>query len=236
MEVMNRAITQMKTMKILSNRHINTDNNNDNKIIFTVLGTTGNLYCVVFDFNKKQVMCSCPDNLRSFQNSNNNIQNCKPCKHICMIYIKIFRILIVPDNTYISTVQCNMLAKLYHIYLDNAINNNSNINNDNNIASTTQITGDCPICYEELNLQLYKCVQCKNYFHLNCISEVIKHNKNKYDEDDEEDEEDEYEDEDSIESHPCPCPLCRFDISDSYKKQINLITQNSNIKNDDIFS
>lgn len=180
-KIMERALTQ-SNMKVIDHLAKPIEDYGYN-IDFTILGNTGNIYNVVFNLDttieestKRNVTCSCPY----------YVQNYRVCKHIYLVYIKIFRLLptIISEDTHITQDQSKMLFNLYKTYVRNNIEPP-----ELKIESRNSLDDECPVCFEKLHPKNFVCHQCRNSIHNDCIKEVIKYNKH--------------------------CPLCRAEIIDT---------------------
>jgi len=135
-----------KTMSVISY------SSNESTLSFEVLGSMKkNTYLVTFndEFN-----CNCPDFQRHKQ----------ICKHIYLIYIKVFRILI-PDT---SSNKINSLQKALIMEANNAFwNRKKKISRSNS-------EDECTICFDKLGHSFYVCDTCLNGFHNHCINKLCQ--------------------------------------------------------------
>ena len=160
----------------------------DDKLIFSLSGSTANIYKITLYQNSRKLFCNCPD-AKSWARKHNCL-----CKHICFILFKVFKYCIDKDTTLLfntltlSLDEFNLIKDKYQelsLNLDNEYINqdyldkftklsNNNIPNDvlfsvDKIIDTKE--DDCPICYDLLK-NVNNCVQCpicQNIFHNKCM-------------------------------------------------------------------
>jgi len=160
-----RAIDE-KSMKVINYNYID-----DNVLIYKVLGNRGVYYEVEIPKND-DISCECIDQkkTKSF------------CKHIYLIYVKVFNIL---PSTDLSTF-------ITEDYFDNLVISHNNFLNKKNtnkkeIKLRNEDDDECSICFDNYSKQeTYGCKKCRNGFHMKCIKEMMTFSK--------------------------LCPMCRCDI------------------------
>lgn len=166
---------------------------NDNKYIFSISGSTANLYKVTFAAYNGRFYCNCPDS-KSHAKRHNAL-----CKHICFVIFKVLKDSVNKDNTDLfKTHSVNVeerdkiIGKILKINIceDNDFTNKHLINKYEKIKDinpedlfkvTKDITldEDCPICYDELK-ELTSCAQCpscRNVLHVKCIKKWLNSGK-----------------------------------------------------------
>jgi hypothetical protein len=160
----------------------------EDKYIFTISGSTANLYRVIIHNNR--ISCDCPDGTLWSKKF-----NCI-CKHCCFVLIKVLKMK-VPElnNDILSTLEFgdNIYAKVIE-KTNNIINNFSNldcvnqnyINKFKNIKPDNKKTyvvdkeinkdDDCGICFDSIgnNIDiLIECPDCKNVIHKLCMEKWL---------------------------------------------------------------
>ncbi len=200
MKRLKKAIDE-KSMKVL-----NYIQNEEHKLHYKILGSTGTVYDVFFmeplqnqNLNQTNVTttnneeeqegkmtCSCPDHDRhkSF------------CKHIYLVYIKIFHL--IPDIEAVG----NKINKMQYQMMKNGHERFMMLRqqkSEENKSRTNPLEGyrynpsdECSICFDEFGeLPLFGCKTCKNCFHDSCMTAIFKYNSK--------------------------CPMCRSNISKNDK-------------------
>jgi hypothetical protein len=156
---------------------------NGKEILMT--GSTQNVYKVTL-LEDNSITCDCPD-------SETHAKKFKVmCKHICFIYLKICKStdlsffnkkklsandvakLEIRTQTLTST---DIAKKFYDNYLSHITNESLDFNFDEAKKENACEDIDCPICFEELTLNIKFCPQCSNPVHEKCILKWLeKHN------------------------------------------------------------
>jgi len=213
--------------KSLNERFFLVDNTSINdKLCFYICGTTGNIYKITINRNRKNISCNCPDNIRCKQ------LKCL-CKHCCFILLKVLKVYIVNSEDYLIHCLSNRISDLFDTLKfsenisENIMNSYQNLllNLDNscyddritehyislrgkykdvfhNSKRELNVNDECPICMSEFKNKdlVINCPSCHNYIHKCCIEDWIKKKAN--------------------------CPLCRSKSFLNYieERYINLYT------------
>lgn len=150
---------------------------------FTVLGSTGNIYDVVI---ARVPSCSCPDA------ENNHL-----CKHILFVFLKVLRTR--PQSPLIfqkallqselreifskSETDKNVLARKEVIQAYERCkhgDNETDVVEEMKEVITTEVEGDCPICFENMSQgkeKVDQCLTCKNFLHSDCLKKWLTQSK-----------------------------------------------------------
>jgi hypothetical protein len=145
-------------------------------------GSTKNVYKVSLS-NDGSMTCNCPD-------SETHAKRFKVmCKHICFIYLKICK---STDLTFFNTkklsdndiskleartktlTSTDIAKKYYDNYLSHITNKSLNLNFDEAKRENSCDDAECPICFEELSLNIKFCPQCSNPVHEKCITKWLE--------------------------------------------------------------
>ena len=202
MKRLKKAIDE-KSMKVL-----NYIQNEEHKLHYKILGSTGTVYDVFFmepmgqnnsnttttTTNEEvieqegKMSCSCPDHDRhkSF------------CKHIYLVYIKIFHL--IPDIEAVG----NRINKMQYQMMKNGHERFMTLRQqktEENKKRTNPLEGyrynpedECSICFDVFGeLPLFGCKTCKNCFHDSCMTAIFRYNSK--------------------------CPMCRSNISKNDMKE-----------------
>jgi hypothetical protein len=152
-----------RSMKVLEYKKIdnndNAGNNSDDPVLeYTVLGSKGITYSVKID---NKFSCTCPD----FERHN------RICKHIYLIFFKVFKIIPDFDTNIINSFQKKLIIKAHDKWVSN---NNTDITDKTDVRSR-----DCTICLECVSEseKIFACTVCKNGFHYECIKICLMHKK-----------------------------------------------------------
>ncbi len=153
-----------KSMKV-----INFIQNNEDELVYNILGSTGSFYDVKFtkpiNNNKGYMTCTCPDHARhhSF------------CKHIYLVCIKVFKI--IPD----FEITSNELTEMQFILLKNNhakfMESQSKIKKEEDTLNGYRFNreDECSICFDIFGENsIYGCKTCKNCFHQSCIDALVR--------------------------------------------------------------
>jgi hypothetical protein len=143
-----RAVNE-KSMKVIDTSVT------ESKLTYIVLGNRGVCYDVVFECGK-DTKCKC-------------IDQCKTksfCKHIYLIYVKIFNNIPSGDSLSVTPEIFETLTG-YHSAFINRVPLDIKVRNESD---------DCSICFDPVDTQLgiYCCRVCKNGFHSECIHQMLK--------------------------------------------------------------
>ena len=170
-------------------------NQNNNKLIFEISGSTSNIYKVQIYESSKKIFCNCPDSKKWAKMYN------VACKHICFLLIKVFKL----NNNDLEYFYENLVLNdinLYNIVLEynniNFSNNEQYINSDflekfktldnlkQEIVLKEDYNKDCCICFDNLeNLENIKdtnnniqCKICLIIIHKSCLNKWFNMNNN----------------------------------------------------------
>lgn len=178
----------------------------EDKNIFFISGSTKNVYEVVL--NNRKFQCSCPD-AKTWSKKHHVV-----CKHICFVLFRVSKMFVkLGDKIYFghdldqssSFFDTHKLNDKEREFMDNFLSKRqfgTDVMNEGlkekylervNITTTSQIfqkstkvlemTDECPICYdvllnEEYTIEmLLSCPECKNYVHPKCMSKWLEYNK-----------------------------------------------------------
>jgi hypothetical protein len=159
-ERLKRSINQ-KDMKVID------INNSIEKttLEYKVLGNSGSFYNIKIPLNG-EINCQCIDQrkTKSF------------CKHIFLIYVKIFKIIPDIDNLslFINKETYDNLLIKHNEFINKSLIKKEETSENINIRNEDD---DCSICFCEIDkCDIYACHECKNGFHLSCINQMMKYN------------------------------------------------------------
>ena len=142
-----RAVNE-KSMKVIDTSVT------DTKLTYKVLGNRGVCYDVTFECDK-YTKCKCIDQCKSKSY----------CKHIYLIYVKIFNIIPSGDSLLVTQEIFNDLTECHSAFTNRAPVDVELRNEDD----------DCSICFEPIQQTgAYCCRLCKNGFHTECIHQMLK--------------------------------------------------------------
>ena len=161
----------------------------DNKLVFSVSGSTANIYKITIYENSRKLFCTCPD-AKSWAKKHKCL-----CKHICFLLFKVFKNTINKETTDLFN---NLNLSLGELDLIKDKFRGLNFNQDNEYVNQEYLDkfnklsndgipikelftvdkiidtkeDDCPICYDLLK-DVKICVQCpicQNIFHDKCMN------------------------------------------------------------------
>lgn len=137
MERMARARTQRMCVV----EHCVTEVDDAPEVVFTMAGTTGNLYKVVIG---KVPSCDCPDGGKGNQ-----------CKHIFYVLINALK-----APAHLQYQLAFLSSELREMYQSSPLSSQKEQSEDNN-GKRKPIEGDCPICFMELEPEKDEIVWCR---------------------------------------------------------------------------
>jgi len=157
-------------------------NQEDNKFVFEVCGTTKNIYKVQIYKYSKMIYCNCPD-AKSYAKQNGVV-----CKHSCFILLKVlklinsddfFRMLLFDDKQleFIKN-EFNKLEFTENEYIKMDYVNQFNQLPEDKIIIKKDMETFCLICYDQLeDIENKKfnnqCKYCLKIFHNKCINKWL---------------------------------------------------------------
>jgi len=161
MKRLKKAIDE-KSMKVM-----NYEQENEEELRYHILGNSGSYYDVTF--TSSEMSCTCPDHQR----------HQSYCKHIYLVYIKIFHL--IPD----LDATGNRIHEMQFLLMKNAHNEFMQTQKrkmEENQKKNQQWEGyrfnkedECPICFDIFGEQtIFGCKTCKNCFHRHCIDTIMK--------------------------------------------------------------
>ncbi len=164
MRRLKKAIDE-KSMKVL-----NFEQTEENELKYEILGSTGTYYDVIF--NNNSFCCSCPDHERTQSY----------CKHIYLVYIKIFHL--IPDveatGNSLNEMQFRMMKGAHQRFMElRKKKEEENSSASNNVLEGYRFNkeDECSICFDVFGEEkIFGCKHCKNCFHDVCMQAIFRIN------------------------------------------------------------
>lgn len=159
-----------------------TKNNESNKYVFEICGSTKNVYKVQLYKKSKMIYCNCPDS-KSYAKNYGVV-----CKHICFILLKVFKL--IESETFFNLLFFNDTQMKYIndefnklIFTENDFIKMEYIDKFNKLEDNSICIQDnqelmCIICYDDLddikNISLNnQCKKCYKIFHNKCLNKWL---------------------------------------------------------------
>ncbi|KAH3399672.1 hypothetical protein KXV40_005157, partial [Aspergillus fumigatus] len=134
-------MARARTQRMCVVEHCVTEVDDAPEVVFTMAGTTGNLYKVVIG---KVPSCDCPDGGRGNQ-----------CKHIFYVLINALK-----APAHLQYQLAFLSSELREMYQSSPLSSQKEQSEDNN-GKRKPIEGDCPICFMELEPEKDEIVWCR---------------------------------------------------------------------------
>ena len=157
-------------------------NQEHNKFVFEVCGTTKNIYKVQIYKYSKMIFCNCPD-AKSYAKQNSVV-----CKHCCFILLKVLKLInsddffnmLLFDHKQLEFIknEFNKLEFIENEYIKMDYVNKFKELPEDKIIIKKDMDSFCLICYDDLeNIENKKinnqCKYCLKIFHNKCINKWL---------------------------------------------------------------
>ncbi len=159
----------MKVLEFYSNHEDESIENQELK--YKILGSSGTHYEV--RFTPERMSCTCPDHSRRY--------SC--CKHIYLVYIKIFNLIPNLDDG-VNRITPEKFIELQMAHINFMRKQELKRREREERGSETVMTGyrfhpedECSICFDILGTEdIFGCNCCKNCFHRQCMMTITRYN------------------------------------------------------------
>ena len=164
----------------------------DDKIIFSISGSTSNIYKVSLYLLGKRIFCNCPD-AKSHAKKNHCL-----CKHVCFIIFCVLKNCVNKDNTDLWTNHYFSNEELIHLVEKiNSLNLNQNEHTSEEMFIRYELLKNkdpkekfkikkeikeddyCIICFEEFKVKknICQCPMCNSILHSICMNKWLNTGK-----------------------------------------------------------